>query len=88
MGVPISFHRRIIYEWFTTVHPFGPGKGNARMRLMRKLTQDPRPPREVNPAISPALEKVLLKLLQRERDARYTDTAGHRHGPGINKFRV
>ncbi|MHB2016683.1 MAG: serine/threonine protein kinase [Candidatus Xenobia bacterium] len=65
----------IIYEWFTASHPFGPAKGNARMQLMRKLTQEPRPPREANPSISSSLEKLLVHLLERDREARYVNTA-------------
>ncbi|MGO9712578.1 MAG: serine/threonine-protein kinase [Polyangiaceae bacterium] len=53
----------VAYEMFTGAVPFEDGE--MMQLLMMQLTRAPRPPREVNPAIPEALERVILKLLEK-----------------------
>ncbi|MFN8453278.1 MAG: protein kinase [Anaerolineae bacterium] len=59
----------ILYEIFTGQMPF-----DAPTPLevaMRHLSDPPPPPRQINPALSPALEAVILKALAKEAQERY-----------------
>jgi eukaryotic-like serine/threonine-protein kinase len=59
----------VIYE-MATGHLLFPG---AKIHEVRDaiLNSRPRPPREVNPAVSPGLEQVIMHCLQKKPDGRY-----------------
>jgi serine/threonine protein kinase len=59
----------ILYEMFTGVLPFD--AVDPLDIAMLHMTEPPRPPRELRPEISPALEAVILKALAKEPDERY-----------------
>src|SRR5471030_2674107 len=58
------------YELVTNHKPF-PGETPAEILAAQMDNSTPVPVREHNPGIPPALEKVILKCLQREPDRRY-----------------
>jgi serine/threonine-protein kinase len=58
------------YELVTNHKPF-PGETPAEILAAQMDNSTPIPVREHNPGIPPALEKVILKCLQREPDRRY-----------------
>jgi serine/threonine-protein kinase len=60
----------ILYEMLTGETPFsGP---NPFAVMNDRVLNNPVPPREVNPEISPALQEVLYRALEREPANRYT----------------
>ncbi len=59
----------ILYEMLTGQLPFTAQTSQELARLHR--TVDPKPPRQFNPAISPDLERIILKVLSKEPSARY-----------------
>jgi len=59
----------ILYEMLTGQLPFNADSPTELARLHREAP--PPPPRSLNPAISPALEQILLKVLAKEASARY-----------------
>jgi len=59
----------ILYEILTGQLPFISDDPTELARLHRD--QIPIPPRQINPAIPPALEQIILKLLSKEPSARY-----------------
>ncbi len=59
----------VIYEMFTNERPF---EGDKPIEIaMKHITQPPRPPRQVRPAIGPELEAVILKALAKKPEDRY-----------------
>jgi len=58
------------YELMTNHKPF-PGETPAEILAAQLDPAGPVPPREHNPDVPPALEKVILKCLAREPDRRY-----------------
>ncbi len=59
----------VLYQMFTGQVPFS---GETPLGVMRcHADQPPPPPSQINPAISPAVEAVLLKALAKEREKRY-----------------
>ncbi|MBL8910674.1 MAG: protein kinase [Archangium sp.] len=59
----------IAYELATGKTPFA-GLPITSM-LVAHLSQDPRPPHEVNPSVSPAISQVILKALAKKPEARF-----------------
>jgi serine/threonine-protein kinase len=59
----------ILYECLTGRPPFKPGHLLATVRQV--VTEDPLPPRHVNPKIPKALETICLKCLQKDPSHRY-----------------
>ncbi|MFZ5443659.1 MAG: protein kinase domain-containing protein [Myxococcota bacterium] len=59
----------IAYEMLTGKTPFA-GMSITQM-LVAHLSQDPRPPHEVNPSVPPALSQVVMKALAKKPDARF-----------------
>jgi serine/threonine protein kinase len=58
----------ILYQWLTGRLPF---EGNAAPEVITKiLTQEPLPPRSLNPEISPSLEALILRALAKEPEER------------------
>lgn len=57
------------YEVLTGVKPFSGDTPNDI--LQHQLANDVRPPREFNPDIPPALEKIIMKCIRRQPDDRY-----------------
>lgn len=66
----------ILYEMLTGASPFGrDGVSLSRTEIMRAhVEQPPRPPSEINAQITPEIEAVILRALEKERDKRYPDT--------------
>jgi formylglycine-generating enzyme required for sulfatase activity/tRNA A-37 threonylcarbamoyl transferase component Bud32 len=59
----------VVYEMFTGQVPF---RGTTPLSIMRGHADKPPPrPSEINPAVSPAVEAVLLKALAKKREERY-----------------
>jgi len=67
----------ILYEMLTGQLPFNASDAAELARLHRDVA--PVPPRKINPAIPPALETILLKVLSKEPAMRYrtADQFGH-----------
>src|SRR5208283_44651 len=61
----------VLYEAATGVHPFHSASPLATANGI--LSQDPIPPTRINPGVPPALERLLLSMLQ--KDARLRPTA-------------
>lgn len=59
----------ILYELLTGRLPFLADSAKELARLHREVT--PKPPRQYNPAIPPALDEIILKTLDKEPVARY-----------------
>jgi serine/threonine-protein kinase len=59
----------VLYELLTGVAPFV-GKTPTGIAI-KHVTDKPRSPRELNPAIPPAVEKVVLRALEKNPGARY-----------------
>jgi serine/threonine protein kinase len=59
----------VLYEMLTGQPPFNARSAEALAEMHRDVL--PRPPSYVNPAISPALEQIILKTLAKEPSARY-----------------
>jgi len=59
----------ILYEAATGIRPFA-GLTGARLTAAI-LHQAPKPPREVNPRVSPALEQIIVKAMARDPERRY-----------------
>jgi len=59
----------ILYEMVTGQLPFMAQSSVELARMHRKV--NPKPPRQINPAISPNLEHIILKVLSKEPSARY-----------------
>jgi eukaryotic-like serine/threonine-protein kinase len=63
----------IFYEMLTGRVPFvGP---NPLAVMNERVLHDVKPPRELNPAISPELEEILYRALEREPRHRYATTS-------------
>ncbi len=60
----------ILYEMFTGTVPFD--ADSAMSIAMQHMSEPPEPPRQIRSEISPALESVLLKTLEKEPEDRYT----------------
>jgi serine/threonine protein kinase len=59
----------VLYEMSTGKRPF---PGNVSVDILAALlTRDPDAPRKINPAIPRELERIILKLLARDRNERY-----------------
>jgi tetratricopeptide (TPR) repeat protein/predicted Ser/Thr protein kinase len=59
----------VLYEMATGRRPFPESRGSQLIAAI--LNQAPEAPREVNPKISPTLERVILKALEKESRRRY-----------------
>lgn len=63
----------ILYEMATGSLPF---EGESTYELMNaRLLRDPRPPREVNPALTPEIEEIILHAIEREPADRFASAA-------------
>jgi hypothetical protein len=62
----------ILYELLTGELPF---RGAARMMLLQVVSDEPRPPRQLNDAVSRDLETICLKCLRKEPGRRYRTAA-------------
>ncbi len=63
----------ILYEAFTGVVPFD--DSSPASVALQHITQDPPPPSKFNPALSPAVEAVLFKALEKKPRDRYQSGA-------------
>lgn len=61
----------VLYEASTGVHPFGTD-GEAQM-IAKMLVGNVPPPREVAPDLPEALERIILRCLEKHADERYAD---------------
>jgi serine/threonine protein kinase len=61
----------VLYEMLTERPPFS---GDSKMStLLKQASEPPPPPRLLNPEISPGLEAVVLRCLEKDPAARYAD---------------
>ena len=59
----------VLYEMATGKRPF---PGNVSVDILASLlTREPDPPRKINPAVPKELERIILKLLARDRNDRF-----------------
>jgi anti-anti-sigma factor len=65
-----------LYRLFTGELPFS---GASRELMLAHLHQQPRPLREINPALSLAVEHLVLKLLAKNPNERYASASQVRH---------
>ncbi len=59
----------VLYEMLTGVRPFT--SNNVMSVLMKQIHEQPRPPREINPTISPQLQVVVLRAIEKDPVRRY-----------------
>jgi serine/threonine protein kinase len=59
----------VLYEMLTGQVPFS--SGSPIETMLRRLHEEPVPPRELSPRIFPKLESVILRALAKDRDDRY-----------------
>lgn len=62
-----------LYYSVTGRPPF-PG-GNALQKIMRHVTEEPTSPSQLNPAIPPAFETIIRKMMAKRREERYQSAA-------------
>jgi eukaryotic-like serine/threonine-protein kinase len=63
----------VLYEMATGTRPF---KGHTAVRLTEAILHDsPEPPSRVNPGLSADLERLILRSLEKSREARYQSAA-------------
>lgn len=73
----------MLYEMITGQLPFE--ADNAVSVAIMQLQQNPKPPREINPAIPDGLEEITLKAMQKDSSQRYQSAAEMLHD--IDQFR-
>ena len=61
----------ILYQMVTGELPFDTETGEVISIIYQHLEKEPEPPRNLNPNIPEAVERVILKALQKEPDKRY-----------------
>ena len=59
----------VLYEMLTGVRPFT--SNNVMSVLMKQMSEQPRPPREINPTISPQLQVIVLRAIEKDPLRRY-----------------
>jgi serine/threonine protein kinase len=59
----------VLYEMLTGVRPFT--SNNVMSVLMKQISELPRPPREINPTISPQLQVIVLRAIEKDPSRRY-----------------
>jgi serine/threonine protein kinase len=63
----------MLYEMFSGAQAF---RGdNAIAVALKHINESPKPPREIEPSISPAMERVILRCLEKEPDERFQSIA-------------
>jgi len=63
----------ILYELFTGKVPF---TGDSAIAVgFKQMKEDPPPPHEVNPQLSPSVERVIMRALQKDPAMRYLSVA-------------
>ena len=70
----------ILYEMLTGEPPFGGRAGTkngmSRTEILRAhREQQPRPPAELNPAVTPAVERLVLRALEKKPERRFASAA-------------
>ncbi len=72
----------MLYEMLTGKVPF---TGNNAFLIMNdRLLNSPVPPREVDPSITPAMQEIIYRALERDPKNRYATRAGIRKGSGAS----
>lgn len=72
----------VLYEMLTGQRPFG---GDRRQLLLAVMEADPRPPRQVNPAVPRDLEVICFKAMSKQPAGRYA--TGRALAEDLNRFR-
>lgn len=68
----------MLYEMFTGMQAF---RGdNAISVALKQMNEAPRAPREIEPSISPAIERAILRCLEKDPDNRFQSVAGLESG--------
>jgi serine/threonine protein kinase len=63
----------MLYEMFTGTQAF---RGdNAISVALKQMNEPPKPPREIEPSISPAMEQAILRCLEKDPDKRFQSIA-------------
>ena len=63
----------MLYEMFTGLQAF---RGdNAISVALKQMNEAPRPPREIEPSISPSIEQAILRCLEKDPDNRFQSVA-------------
>lgn len=60
----------VLYELLVGQVPFA--SGSPIETMLRRIHEEPKPPSLLNPNISPSLERVIMRALTRDRQARYS----------------
>ncbi|MHC4660698.1 MAG: protein kinase domain-containing protein [Planctomycetota bacterium] len=66
----------VLYEMLLGIPPFD--AGNPLELLYKTLTEEPMPPRGINPGIPEAIEALVLTTLAKRKDSRYPNMAAFR----------
>jgi len=67
----------VLYEMLLGLTPFD--AANPLQLLFKTLTEEPMPPRKVNPNIDEGLETIVLTTLKKQKNLRYPNMAAFRH---------
>jgi serine/threonine-protein kinase len=77
----------VLYEMLIGASPFAGGEGLESV-MMRRLTDDPRHPREIDAAIPEVLDDIVMRLLQRSADDRYPDARAAAYAQAAAQIKI
>jgi serine/threonine protein kinase len=65
----------LMYELLCGALPFPPDSGDLVAVMYAHVNDRPKPPRLLNPHIPPALDRIIMRLLEKEPSRRYADAS-------------